>query len=98
MYLLLFPIRLYWLLLPAHRRRTCIFKKSCSHFVYDNTIKNGFFAGLRALWYRYKNCRSGYALFINSHSGKVEMILPGKDIIDSNEISDAVLNRFNTVA
>ena len=58
--ILLIPIRLYWFLIPRANRRRCLFKKSCSHHVYDITIERGLLSGLIALRFRYSHCRPGY--------------------------------------
>jgi putative component of membrane protein insertase Oxa1/YidC/SpoIIIJ protein YidD len=52
-------IRLYWLI-PASKRPQCIFKESCSNHVYRIVKCEGFLAGLKAFFWRFKNCRPGY--------------------------------------
>ncbi|WP_052461015.1 membrane protein insertion efficiency factor YidD [Psychroserpens mesophilus] len=61
-YILLVIIKSYWHLIPAKKRTLCIYKESCSHYVFDKTKTEGFSSGLRALWFRYQNCRPGYYL------------------------------------
>lgn len=61
-YLFLIVIKMYWKYIPASKRKRCIFKESCSHYVYNITKTKGFFAGVKALQYRYKHCRSGYTV------------------------------------
>jgi hypothetical protein len=61
-FLLLLIIKIYWFLIPANKRAKCIFEKSCSNHVFDKTKTEGFLIGLKALWFRYQNCRSGYYL------------------------------------
>ena len=66
--LLILVIRLYWMVVPVHRRRSCLFKESCSMHVYHRAAASGFIAGLRALWFRYRNCRAGYVwIHIGDH-------------------------------
>lgn len=89
-YLLLAVIRTYWLI-PKSKRRTCLFKKSCSHFVFEAVSSQGTVAGLKALCYRFRTCRHGAIVYINPSSGKAEMILANKDIITHDEISDTLL-------
>ena len=89
-YLLLAAIRIYWLI-PKSKRRTCLFKKSCSHFVFEAVANHGTVAGLKALHYRFKTCRYGAIVYINPSSGKAEMILANKDIITHDKISDRLL-------
>lgn len=62
-FFLLMVIRVYWLVTPVHARRSCLFKESCSRYVYRVTAQEGFLKGIRALYTRWKHCRSGYALY-----------------------------------
>lgn len=88
---LLIVIKAYWQFIPPANRRTCLFKNSCSHFVFETTQKHGFTAGINALYYRFKTCRKGFILYTHPHTGMKEMILPNKDIITQEEISDRLL-------
>jgi putative component of membrane protein insertase Oxa1/YidC/SpoIIIJ protein YidD len=72
-YLLLFSIRVYWLL-PGSWRRSCIFKCSCSHYVYQETKKNGFINGIRAFRRRFHQCRPGYGI-VAAPDGKEWVVL-----------------------
>ncbi|KOS04811.1 hypothetical protein AM493_01200 [Flavobacterium akiainvivens] len=92
-HLLLIIIKLYWLI-PVSKRRTCLFKKSCSHFVYDATAHKGLFAGLKALQYRYKTCRHGAYVYKNTITGNIEMVLPNNDIVAHNDIADNILAKL----
>jgi len=58
-YLLMAFIRLYWLL-PAHKRRRCIFEESCSRYVYRIAKEQGFKKALQAFNERKQQCRPGY--------------------------------------
>lgn len=75
-------------MIPKSKRRKCIFRKSCSYFVYDSTKEFGILTGLKALKFRFDNCRSGFELIKNPLDQKTQMILPSKRIIDSEEIAD----------
>ncbi|MEH6656858.1 membrane protein insertion efficiency factor YidD [Leeuwenhoekiella marinoflava] len=57
---LLLLIRFYWISIPKTNRRRCLFKKSCSHYVFDIAKDEGLLSGLKALNFRYKHCRPGY--------------------------------------
>ncbi|MCK8480919.1 membrane protein insertion efficiency factor YidD [Flavihalobacter algicola] len=59
---LLIIIKAYWYLIPAKNRARCIFRESCSNHVFNKTKIEGFASGLKALRFRYKNCRPGYHL------------------------------------
>ncbi|WP_051200298.1 membrane protein insertion efficiency factor YidD [Flavobacterium subsaxonicum] len=97
-HLLLVIIKFYWLAIPKNKRRNCLFKKSCSHFVFEVTAQHGLVKGLQALQYRFKNCRPGAALFINPVTGQTEMILPGHNIISQQDIAQHLLLKYNGVA
>lgn len=60
-YLLLLTIKIYWLTIPKQKRNKCIFKKSCSNYVFDITKQEGLIKGLKALKNRFENCRPGYS-------------------------------------
>lgn len=84
-------IRLYWFFKSKNKTPCCIFKKSCSHYVYEKTKVEGLLSGLKALKFRFKNCRYGFELFINPIDKKTYMILPNKEIIDEGEIAKRLL-------
>lgn len=90
-WILLATIHVYWFLIPKNKRRKCIFRKSCSHFVYDTTKEHGIRQGLTALKFRFNNCRSGFELFKDPVNNKTQMMLPSKLIIDSDEIAERLV-------
>ena|ERR1035438_857471 len=55
-------IQLYWRIRPQQRRRSCIFRESCSHHVYRVASHEGLGAGVRALLRRFRVCRAGYTI------------------------------------
>ncbi|WP_394803540.1 membrane protein insertion efficiency factor YidD [Niabella hibiscisoli] len=65
-YSLLFAIQLYWLLVPKKSRKRCVFKETCSKYVYRIARQQGLRAGIAALNDRRKKCRPGY-YFINDN-------------------------------
>jgi len=89
--LILIAIQLYWKLIPAQKRRRCIFRKSCSHYVFDITKQEGFLKGIKAFQFRYQNCRSGFELFKNPMANETQMILPSKVVVGSEEIAERLL-------
>ncbi|RDI14435.1 hypothetical protein DEU42_102128 [Flavobacterium sp. AG291] len=86
----MFVIQLYWLI-PKRMRRKCLFKKTCSVYVYEHTKNAGVIAGMKSLVYRFKNCRHGVQLFIDPTSGEKKMILPDNSIINQEYISENIL-------
>lgn len=92
-HLILFAIKMYWKILPPSKRRKCIFKKSCSNYVFETTQKEGFVKGLKAFQFRYKNCRGNFAIFQNPINNKIQMILPSQIIIESEDIADRLIKK-----
>lgn len=90
-HLILSIIRLYWLVKPNNSKPKCLFRKSCSHYVYEITLEKGFLKGLKALKFRFKNCRNGFELFKNPINSTTNMVLPSKIIIEENEIAERLL-------
>lgn len=91
-YIILLIIRMYWILIPQSNRRKCIFKKSCSNYVFETTQKEGFIKGLQAFQFRFKNCRGNFSIFKNPIDNKIQMILPSQIIIEREEIADRLIN------
>lgn len=91
--ILLLIIKIYWIVIPANKRRTCLFKQSCSNYVFSNTKQFGLIKGLQSLRYRMNTCREGSALFVNPLTGKIQMILPNNEVVDQDNISDAILSQ-----
>ncbi|PTS87606.1 membrane protein insertion efficiency factor YidD [Flavobacterium sp. HMWF030] len=91
-HLILFAIKMYWEILPPSKRRKCIFKKSCSNYVFETTQKEGFVKGLKAFQFRYKNCRGNFAIFQNPINNKIQMILPSQIIIEKEDIAERLIN------
>lgn len=92
-YITLFLIHLYWLFIPEHKRRNCIFKKSCSQAVFEDTQEKGFIYGLKTFHFRFKNCRAGFELFTEPITNEVKMVLPSKVIIEKDEIAERLLTK-----
>lgn len=94
-FLLIFCIKIYWYLIPVHRRKHCVFKKSCSNYVYEITQKQGIIKGLKALRYRFNNCRNTIEIFKNPVDKTIQVLLPSGDIIRENKVSNRIVKSFN---
>ncbi|MFK7113808.1 membrane protein insertion efficiency factor YidD [Flavobacterium oreochromis] len=90
-YLILLIIRVYWITKPKHSKPKCIFKKSCSKYVYEETFRHGFLKGLKAFYFRYKNCRNGFEIFKNPITDDIQMILPSGNLIEEKEIANRLI-------
>ena len=62
---LLLLIRMYWYLGNRQKNR-CLFKVTCSRWVYQVTLEKGIISGMKCLFKRYKSCRSNYRITENS--------------------------------
>lgn len=91
-HLILFAIKMYWSCIPPSKRKKCIFKKSCSNYVFEVTQKEGFIKGLKAFRFRYKNCRGNFAIFKNPITNKLQMLLPSQIIIETEEIAERLIS------
>ena len=83
---------MYWNIIPSSKRKKCIFKKSCSNYVFEITQKEGFINGLKAFKFRYQNCRGNFVVFQNPIIDKIQMILPSQMIIEREEIAERLIN------
>lgn len=88
-------IKFYWLIIPVEKRNECIFKESCSRYVFSTTNSYGILSGLRALRFRYKNCRSGFEIFNDPITNKIRMVLPDKTIVDKNQIAIRLVKKHS---
>ncbi|MGY0035746.1 membrane protein insertion efficiency factor YidD [Pedobacter sp. NJ-S-72] len=86
--LLILLIKFYWAIIPENKRRKCIFRTSCSQYVYQTAKKEGFYKGLMAFRYRFLTCRGGYHIFENPIDGYKIMVLPNGQVITEAEISE----------
>ena len=93
-HLLLCFIKLYWLFIPADKRRTCIYHKSCSRHVYDITSEKGLFLGLKALTTRIKTCRPNHEIIYLDKENTLLIKLSNGTILQQNEISDNIVSAY----
>jgi len=89
---LLAVIKLYWTLVPKKNRRPCLFKETCSQFIYRQTKELGFFEGTKAFLSRFKKCRSGYKLY-TTDDGFVMELNDGSHVFEK-DMSHYVLNNI----
>lgn len=88
---LLLLIRFYWAVIPKGKRRKCIFRISCSQYVYQITKTDGLYKGLLAFKYRFKHCRGGFHIFENPIDGRKNMILSNAEVLIEEEISERLI-------
>lgn len=91
-HLILLAIKIYWNCIPPSKRKKCIFKKSCSNYVFEITQSEGFINGLKAFRFRFQNCRGNFQIFKNPINDKIQMILPSQTIIEREEIAERLID------
>jgi len=88
-YLLLLVIKIYQTFIPKKFRGECLFKESCSNFVYRVTKEKGLKEGIKAFMYRFRNCRPDY--HISEVNGKVLLITVENEVVEENLIDERIL-------
>lgn len=89
-YILLILIKIYWKYVPESKRRRCLFKTSCSNYVYKKAKEKGLFAGLKALLFRIHNCNSNYDI-IEIDNRKL-LVSSEYEVFNESEINHSILN------
>ncbi len=92
-YILLVSIQLYWKLIPQSKRKVCLFRESCSNYIYRITNENGFIKGMTALRLRIIKCRPQYELYKVDNTFILR--LQDGSVINENEISQFLLPPYN---
>ena len=90
--LILWFIHGYWRLVPESRRRQCLFRESCSNYVFRRTRDQGALAGLSALKIRWHRCRPGYSV-VASGDGLALLCTDGS-FVDGTHVAPEILSPF----
>ena len=90
-----FCIRLYWKFIPEESRRVCLYKESCSRYIYRIFQEEGLIAGIKAVIYRFKNCKKDYNVISRDNSIFIETRTGS--LIDEQNISVAVLRASQAI-
>jgi uncharacterized protein len=88
-YILLYLIKLYQAFFPKKYRGRCLFKESCSNYVYRKTLEEGLKSGLSSLRFRMKNCRPNY--IITYDKNKILLITKNNIVIEEDEIDKRII-------
>ena len=88
-HLLLIIIKLYWKHIPESKRRKCLFKISCSNYVYKKTNEKGLVSGFRAMIFRINNCNSNHNII--EVGNKKLLITKTHKVFDKSEINKYIL-------
>jgi uncharacterized protein len=82
----------YWNTVPEDKRKICIYRITCSKFVYNKFNNNGFVSGILAYFYRMKSCNHKYII---SHKNNMVIIKDSQgNIIEENEINPLIVKEF----
>ncbi len=81
---------MYWAIIPASKRKPCLFRVSCSNYVFNTTIEKGLLRGIKALIHRYKNCRPGYQIM--NIDGEVHMISANHEMFPIRDLRETLIN------
>ena len=88
--ILIVIIKLYWKFIPKTKRRKCLFKISCSNYVYGITKSQGLIKGIEALNFRVCNCNPRYNILkIND---KKILVSATNTVFKEDELNDTLLN------
>lgn len=91
-HLLMLAIRLYWKI-PSRLHNRCIFRETCSHYVYRIANEHGFYSGLKALKERYELCRPNYIVY--KSLGHYYLKTANGSIVEEEDIAPSELPPYN---
>lgn len=94
-FLLLYVIRLYWAIIPEHKRRNCLFSETCSQFVFRIFLTEGVLKGFIAFKSRFLQCKPGYQVFRDERLNVFKMQLRNGIRINEQEISPRLLPPYS---
>lgn len=89
-YLILIFIRIYWIIIPSGKRKSCLYKESCSRYIYRIAKTQGFKPGIKAFWRRWKTCRPGYGYLWNEDTGRFDLVLKEGTILPFEHVADGL--------
>ena len=64
-------IRLYWRIVPESRRRQCLFRETCSRYVYRQARESGVRGAFLAAYRRLRACRPGFQVQVRDYTFEV---------------------------
>ena len=83
-------IKLYWIIIPNKIKGVCLFNESCSRYVYRKLDQEGLTSGLKALFFRFKNCRTPYLIRKIPKTNEYEMHLCSGIVLKDSKINPVI--------
>lgn len=93
--LFLLLIKAYWNFLPENKRRVCLYKESCSKFVYRVTEQQGLIKGLLSFRDRMKNCDQKYQIIKRENT--IQVLTVKGVIIEEKDINPFIIKHLDTI-
>ncbi len=94
---LLWVIECYWRLVPPSRRRTCLFRVTCSTYVYNTARSRGALAGISAIVRRLRQCRRGFSITFDGEM-RPSLHLADGSVLPVDEASDSTRDLVQSAA
>ena len=95
-FVFMFVIRLYQAFIPKSLRGKCLFKESCSNYVYRKTKEAGLKEGIGAFLFRFRNCRPGY--YIIEQADEILLITVENLVVEESDIDERIINEYQSLA
>lgn len=92
-WLILKSIEMYWVVIPDSFKGICLFKESCSRFVYRKLKNDGFIAGIQAFFYRFSVCRKPFTIVTLPNEKRLILNLCNGDHVDESSINPHLLEK-----
>jgi uncharacterized protein len=86
-------VRLYWTCWPRQLRRRCIYRETCSRYVYRITRESGLLKGLAALKARFLTCRPGYS--VTANKGEIGLVMCDGAFLSRDLAAEDILIRVD---
>lgn len=93
-WLLLAVIKLYWFFIPEKKRRACLYKESCSKYVYRNTLECGLVKGLKCLLHRFKTCNPHHEVIYLATDNTYVIRLKTGEFLQEDDCNNSLLPKL----
>jgi putative component of membrane protein insertase Oxa1/YidC/SpoIIIJ protein YidD len=85
-------IEFYWKIIPEKNRKICIYRITCSRYIYNAFSNDGFISGFLAYFQRRRSCKNGYTI---KYQNKMILIEDRNGlIIQEHDINPLIVKEF----